>query len=625
MMESKKINSDNIISKLMDIWKNDPINSLSILLRNLDNDLIEFDNDTQKLINKTFLSGHDGKVKLSIELKDDNDELQDMPGGKEKIKIDDMDDDVNNDTDEPEEIKDEKYISFTKDVLPYIIPLSCILTMKDSNKDFVSILSHIKNSPELIEIFNEQTYIWWNKKDIITLVIDIVNKYFDKKSNAYNISINFKIALKSLIDRPKELMELINDCLKPKDVEKKKFGEVFTPMNLVNEMLDKLDGYYIKENNKSIFEEKEFKWFDPANGMGNFPIAIYLRLMKGLKGIIKNRSNRKRHILENMLYMSELNKKNVHVCKQIFDINDEYKLNLYCGDSLELDTNSVWGFDKFDVIIGNPPYNASGTKASGNTIWQNFVLKFTSHIKVNKFLCFIHPCGWRKPNTPKGKFNGLYKLMTGNNKILYLEIHNSADGNKTFKCGTRYDWYILKNSNLKTITDVLDENNKTHKIDLSKWKWLPNSNFAKIYDILAKENEEKCNILQSMSTYDLRKKWMSKIKQGDYIYPVIHSTPKNGARIVYSNDNTKGFYGVKKVIFGESGIYNPIIDMSGKYAMTQCAMAIVIDNKKEAENVRDAITTKEFNKIIKSCSWSSFRIEWNMFSYFKKYFYKEFL
>ena len=45
---------------------------------------------------------------------------------------------------------------------------------------------------------------------------------------------------KSLIDKPKELLDLINDCLKPKDVEKKQFGEIFTPMSLINEMLDKL-------------------------------------------------------------------------------------------------------------------------------------------------------------------------------------------------------------------------------------------------------------------------------------------------------------------------------------------------------------------------------------------------
>ncbi len=64
--------------------------------------------------------------------------------------------------------------------------------------------------------------------------------------------------VESLIDKPKELLELIELCLKPKKVEKKKFGEVFTPMNLVNEMLDKLDECYIKEHKKSIFNESNF-------------------------------------------------------------------------------------------------------------------------------------------------------------------------------------------------------------------------------------------------------------------------------------------------------------------------------------------------------------------------------
>ena len=124
------------------------------------------------------------------------------------------------------------------------------------------------------------------------------------------------MSLQSLIDEPKKLLELINSCLKPKKLEKKKFGEVFTPMSLVNEMLDKLDEYYIKENSKSIFEEKDFKWLDPANGMGNFPIAVYYRLMDKLKEQIPNDEERKKHILENMLYMSEFNKKNVFISKQ---------------------------------------------------------------------------------------------------------------------------------------------------------------------------------------------------------------------------------------------------------------------------------------------------------------------
>jgi type I restriction-modification system DNA methylase subunit len=131
--------------------------------------------------------------------------------------------------------------------------------------------------------------------------------------------------------------------LKPKDVEKKQFGEVFTPFNLVNEMLDKLP--------TNVWTNKNLKWLDPASGMGNFPIAVYLRLMIGLKDEIKDDKLRKKHILENMLYMCELNKKNVLVCKQIFDINDDYKLNLYQSDSLKIKLLNIFGLDKFDIIL----------------------------------------------------------------------------------------------------------------------------------------------------------------------------------------------------------------------------------------------------------------------------------
>jgi hypothetical protein len=63
--------------------------------------------------------------------------------------------------------------------------------------------------------------------------------------------------------------------------------------------------------------------------------------MNGLESKIRNIENRKRHIMENMLYMSEINKKNVYVCRQIFGC--KYNLNLYCGDSLSLDTEEEWG------------------------------------------------------------------------------------------------------------------------------------------------------------------------------------------------------------------------------------------------------------------------------------------
>lgn len=613
MMLNKKINSDMIVKKLMDIWKKDPINSFRTLLRKLDNDYEEFDNSTQKLINKTFTKSlKDDKVNIELKLKD---EIQDLPTGKEKVRNDSDNENSDNDEESSNEEKEETQISFTKDVLPYVIPLTCILTIKNSNMDFVKMLNDIKENPELLDTFDDQCLIWWNKKDLIDLIKDIVSKYFDKSSNTYNISVQFKMSLQSLIDNPKELLELITECLKPKDIEKKQFGEVFTPMKLVNEMLDKLP--------IEVWKNKNLKWLDPCCGMGNFPIAVYLRLIYGLKEIIVNEKERKKHILENMLYMSELNKKNVLITKQIFDINNEYKLNIYEGDSLTVDYNKEFKIKQFDIIIGNPPYNASGTKATGNTIWQLFVNNSIKLLKSNGYICFIHPNGWRKPNTEKGKFYGLFEKMTKDNIILYLEIHNTKDGMKQFNCGTRYDWYILqkkKNENHKT--KIIDQNNISYEIDLTKYNWLANCELELIDKLIANENEEKCKVLYSRSNYGADKKWISNTETKEFKYRVVHSTPKDRHRFVWSNKNDNGHYGIKKVIFGESGIYNPIIDIDGKYAMSQGAMAIIIDNLKEGEKLSKFLCSSLFNKIIKACLWSSFRIEWGMFKDLKKNFYE---
>jgi len=204
------------------------------------------------------------------------------------------------------------------------------------------------------------------------------------------------MSLQSLIDNPKELLELINDCLKPKETEKKQFGEVFTPMNLVNEMLDKLP--------IDVWKNKNLKWFDPAAGMGNFPVAVYLRLMEELKEEIKDDKERKKHIIENMLYMSELNKKNVMICKQIFNINNEFKLNIYEGDTLQFNPYETFQIKQFDIIMSNPPYNKGGIRShtgkqlgeNNETIWTKFIEKAFQWLKPNGYLVYINPLSWLK-------------------------------------------------------------------------------------------------------------------------------------------------------------------------------------------------------------------------------------
>jgi len=107
------------------------------------------------------------------------------------------------------------------------------LTLKYNNKNILEIFNIILENKELLDIFNEQTLIWWNKSNIIYLLQFLINKYVKYNSNINNITIYIKMTIQSLIDKPNELLNFINEHLKPKVIEKKKFGEVFTPIPLI--------------------------------------------------------------------------------------------------------------------------------------------------------------------------------------------------------------------------------------------------------------------------------------------------------------------------------------------------------------------------------------------------------
>jgi 16S rRNA G1207 methylase RsmC len=122
-------------------------------------------------------------------------------------------------------------------------------------------------------------------------------------------------------------------------------------------------------------------------------------------------------------------------------------LNYNEGDTLRLDIKDKWGIDGFDAVIGNPPYSLSGN--TGNSIWQCFTKHSLNKWLANSgYLIFVHPPTWRKPCYDKSKMKGLFKLLTYDNYMIHLSIHGIKDGRKTFKCGTKYDWYVIKKNTI---------------------------------------------------------------------------------------------------------------------------------------------------------------------------------
>lgn len=77
----------------------------------------------------------------------------------------------------------------------------------------------------------------------------------------------------------------------------KQFGEILTPVSLVNEMLDTLPD--------EVWYNSGLTWLDPCAGRNMvFPIEVYKRLMKFLP--ISDVKLKDKHIWNNMLFMCEL-------------------------------------------------------------------------------------------------------------------------------------------------------------------------------------------------------------------------------------------------------------------------------------------------------------------------------
>jgi hypothetical protein len=268
---------------------------------------------------------------------------------------------------------------------------------------------------------------------------------------------------------------------------------VFTPLELVEEMLGHLP--------TDIWTNPNLKWFDPTVGVGNFMVCVYYRLMDGLKEIIKDETERKTHIIKNMLYMSELNSKNVFVCKTIFG-ND---CNLHEGDTLQLDVMKKWGFNEFDIIVGNPPYNSGGIRSStgkklgekNETIWPKFVEQAFSVLKEGGYLTFIHPLSWLK--TSHSQHNALMQKH-----IEWLMLWDNIKSLKYINGKIPLSIYVLHNklniNNYTThiISDIQSKHLKTESnVYLNPIYSIPvayHSIFQKIIDKLENNPELKLEI-----------------------------------------------------------------------------------------------------------------------------------
>jgi len=523
----------------------------------------------------------------------------------------------------------------------------------DQNKDFklvkykfIELLKHVDKNEILRDIFisslrDRITHKGLVDDDELFNMIKIIASIIQEKKSETNSSggsiINMnKIILskkKQLynIKQPDKLLEFIHNNLAPKEVEKKERGEVFTPMKLVNEMLDKLP--------KSVWKNKDLKWLDPAAGIGNFPVAIYIRLMAGLKNDIPNEEQRRKHILENMIHMVEINKKNVYLMKKIL-CGVNYKLNVFEGSFIET-TENVKVFNssfKFNIVVGNPPYQMVTGKSTTTAIWDKFIIKSLNILLISGYLLFVNPSGWRDVD---GDFKKIQDEIFSKN-LKYLEIHNEKDGIKTFNAETRYDIILVQNSSVsKTNTKILFEDKHIKVIDVKILDFIPNGQYDDIMKMIENKKEKRINLLYDSCSYHTQKKWINNEKTKIFKYPCVYTVNSKGEP-VFKYSSIKYVKEIQKIekkclLKNVEHFSNKLIWSNGrissigsyiddsKYALTQFSYAIVDNDIDKLKMIKKAFDTPEFKKMMEYCAVSQLSINYKVLALFKKDFYKHFV
>lgn len=220
----------------------------------------------------------------------------------------------------------------------------------------------------------------------------------------------------------KNVVEMLRDYVKVGLTEQRKFAEVFTKYVTVNEMLDLV--------NKDDWSNPNLRFLDNSCGVGNFPIIIIERLMDGLKNWEKDEEKRYKYIVENMIYMCELQSKNAFLVLVATDPQDEYTINIYNGSFLDEGFDShmqdVWGVEGFDYVIQNPPYQEElvTKKGSAKPLYNLFIEK---SLKLSEQVISIHPSRWMGGG--KG-LDGFRAMML--NRVDVKEIRHFADARLIF-------------------------------------------------------------------------------------------------------------------------------------------------------------------------------------------------
>jgi hypothetical protein len=361
-------------------------------------------------------------------------------------------------------------------------------------------------------------------------------------------------------------------------------GEVFTPEALVREMLDKIP--------LSIWENPKSTFLDPCMGKGTFLIDILRRLTTIYGYSKKNALSR--------VYGYDTRVKYVNYLKRMGLVNIYHK-DFLCDNIMM----------KFDVVLGNPPYQDAG-KPGDNALYQHFTKKILSGLlKPNGIFSFVVPTTMTDYllNCEKNRtfVENFYKIKS-------FVFDSPEEYFRKQGIGTTAFFFVLENeivySDEQTIEITYSDGNKmvSENIKVTKGEILPKKNFhtsKKLTQSFLSDDpfEFKTMINNNGSRRRIRKKQVScGVVTTNFTpthqFPIIDKITKTKGLTLYYSDEQMVDFNLPKVIFSNSG-YPLATYIDYPVNLSDNITYYVPKNEIEGQNLVKVINSEIFSQVIK--------------------------
>jgi hypothetical protein len=361
--------------------------------------------------------------------------------------------------------------------------------------------------------------------------------------------------------------------------------DISTPVALVNEMLDQLW--------KHVKITPEMKFLDPACGRGTFLRQLLIRLIQEPCLVTKfpSLSDREAYIRQSMLYGFEIDAAFVHVLQR------QGYVNVTLQNALEYKVGM-----KFDVVIGNPPYQDPNDNVRSNPLWSRITLLAFSLLKKGGALAFITPPMWmsgadeQSPTKKREIVDIFFK-----NKLVYLRPDASA---KYFpRVGTKAASYVVIKGEAPTDKTLLLRGEDHSSIDTSKVEMLPLGDFSPevisvFYKVFYSKPERGFSSQGCVGTNKLN----YESKTGTYqVY--------NSRQTLVATDVASGNASNRKLVVSLPGHLAPFYE-PGVYGLSVNCRWFAVANQAEADVYIEALASPLFELLFAAYRYNGFNSTW---------------